>query len=182
MVQTLSHALQAREPQLQIVEHCSRVAAVACRLADSIGLADDEIDSIRTAALLHEIGMIAVPPELVRKAGPLTLAELQRVRSQAAIGAEIVRDVHPPIVSKLVRHQYDDYLELLRQKGQDSRELLMAGILRAADVLDATSHPRPYQLALSQERQLEILQAGTGIRFHPAVMEVLMENSSASVA
>jgi HD-GYP domain-containing protein (c-di-GMP phosphodiesterase class II) len=166
MAQALSFALELKDPGMHIAGHCARVAATACAIGEELGLSRAEMDVLRHAAELHEVGMIAVPSELVHRPGPLSRAELERLRAQAAVGAEIVRAVYNLQTARIIEHQYDDYEELQRKRLSD-RELLLAGILRVADVLDAVTTPRAYQRPLPPERRAEVLREGMATRFHP---------------
>src|SRR5688500_4358442 len=169
----LSLALERRETSSYIVGHSSRVAKLACSIAELVELRTSEMDALRMASQLHEIGMIGVPSDLLLRPSRLTPVELQRVRSQASIGAEIVKSTHGTTAARLIERQYTDYAEL-RRSTVDSRELLLAGILRVADVFDAMVDPRPYQEPVPEERWRQVLRVGSGSRFHPAAVYAIL--------
>ena len=169
----LSLALERRESSSYIVEHSSRVARLACSIAELVELRNTELEGLRMASQLHEIGMISVPADLLLRPSRLTPTELQRVRLQAAIGAEIVKPTHGATAARLIERQYTDYAEL-RKSTADSRELLLAGILRVADVFDAMIDPRPYQAPVPEERWRQVLRIGSGSRFHPAAVYAIL--------
>jgi HD-GYP domain-containing protein (c-di-GMP phosphodiesterase class II) len=177
----LSYALELRETTVQVQEHSLRVMRLACAIAELVAVGEGDLQSLRKGATLHEIGMVAVPPELLTRASGLSREELERVRSHAKIGAEIVRATHGTATARLVERQYDDYFAL-RRATLDSRELLLAGILRVADVYDAMTAPRPYQRPAPAEDKQLVLRGGSGSKFHPAAVHALLHllRSSAS--
>jgi response regulator RpfG family c-di-GMP phosphodiesterase len=163
-------AFDARDPGLDIVGHSSRVARLAEDLARGMGLSERDVEVLARAAQLHEIGMISVPQELLERPSQLSPEELARVRFQAVVGAEIVRAAYDDRTAVLIERQYLDYAWLARTTQLAPTELLLSGILRVADVLDAVSRPRPYQDPMPAERQREVLRSGMGSRFHPLVV------------
>lgn len=178
MRDALSMALELRDSAKQIVEHSCRVAVLATAIADDVGVHPDERDALRHAAQLHEIGMIAVPADLLLRPGPLAPAELRRVRGQAAVGGEILRTTHRELTARLVSAQYTDYDRLVRGRSRGrsprEREILLAGILRVADVADAVSHPRPYQPPFDDAERAALIRAGAGTLFHPVAAHSLL--------
>lgn len=174
MSSSLMYCVEMREHQLQTVSHCARVAMTARWLAQQAGVRGDDLYDVQFASRMHEVGMITVPAKLVRKKGPLTQAELDRIRAQARVGAEIARTMQRPLAALMIEHQYTDYQSLERKFSRDSLEFLLIGILRVADVFDAMMRPRPYQSPLPENRRLEIIRAGAGTKFHPGAVEALL--------
>lgn len=174
MTSSLMFSVEMKEHQLGIVSHCARVSLTAGWLARQVGVQGDAFHDVQFAARMHEVGMISVPPVLLRKRGALTPDELERIRSQARIGAEIARTLRRPLAALLIEHQYTDYAELETLVSPRSREFLLVGLLRVADVFDAMTTPRPYQNALPEQRRIEILRAGAGTKFHPRAVEALL--------
>lgn len=175
MVRTLVHALDARNPELEIIEHCALVSRVAALIAKRVGISEGDDYILRSAAQLHEIGMLTVPGELLMRSAPLTRAELARVRAQAAVSAELVRAAHHPRIALLVENQYVDYRELQRDTRCGPRDLLLAGILRVADVISAVTWPRPYQDPMPASVREEVLRSGAGTRFHPLAVHFALQ-------
>lgn len=174
MANSLMYCVEMREHQFQVVSHCARVAMTARWLAQQVGIVGDDLYDVQFAARMHEVGMIAVPARLVRKKGPLTPEELECVRSQARVGAEIARTLRRPRAALMIEHQYTDYDTLDRTFPRGSPEFLLIGILRVADVFDAMRRPRPYQGPIPESRRLEILRAGAGTKFHPDAVAALL--------
>jgi HD-GYP domain-containing protein (c-di-GMP phosphodiesterase class II) len=161
--------LEAWEPGPEHFEHSARVAVISERIAAALGVRAQAREGLVQAACLHEVGMAAVPEDLVQRPAPLRDEELQRVRAQAMIGAELVRATHEERIAELVANQYRDYSELVHD--YECPELCrLAGILRVADVIDAVTSPRPYQDAMPVEEIVELLERGSGTRFHPGAV------------
>ncbi|MBV9775340.1 MAG: HD domain-containing protein [Gemmatimonadetes bacterium] len=171
----LTFALYGIEPRLHVGPHCARVARLVARLARDAGVQGADFRSLVRAAQLHEVGMVAVPVELLENPAPLPPEQLARVRAQAWIGAEIVRKTEDDLTAWLIRHQYTDYRELLDRFPASRRELLLAGLFRVADVTDALTVPRPYQKSLPEERRRDVLFSGAGTRFHPDAVDTLLQ-------
>lgn len=173
MSQTLAFGLEVRDSELNIVEHCSLVAELCERLGRLMRISEADAYILETAARIHEIGMFTIPATLLKRAAPLSPEELARVRSQAQISAQIAATMHHPRVVELIEHQYDDYTELAGK--MDERNLLLAGILRVADIIAAVTRPRPYTAGLPWEMRAQLLQSGAGTRFHPAAVRCALQ-------
>lgn len=171
----LIFGLELRNTRLRFIEHCARVAALVDRLADAFSLQPGERADLHAAAQLHEIGMISVPAELIESPEVLDESSLARLRAQAQVGAEILRATHATRTCMLVEHQYTDFDEIRLRFRSGSREVLLAGILRAADALDTMLHPRPYQADLDPALPPQILRGGRGTNFHPQAVESLLQ-------
>ncbi|HEX2204551.1 MAG TPA: HD domain-containing phosphohydrolase [Longimicrobium sp.] len=175
MASALTLAYDTLDAELELAGHAARVAALADELAARLGLDEGARRTLAAAALLHEVGMIAVPRALLRKRGALTPAQLDAVRAQAVVGAELVRATHGELVADLVEHQYADMDALVRAFPGDGPALVLAGILRLADVLDAVTRPRPYQPPLPPALRDDLLASGSGTRFHPAAVHAFLK-------
>lgn len=173
MASALTFGLEARNARLLFVEHCTRVARLADHVAAELGVEADARGVLGAAAQLHEIGMISVPAAVLEAPARLDPQDRALIRGHAAVGAQIVRATHSERTARLVEHQYTDFARL-QQVLPDDGDLLLAGILRAADVFDAVTHPRPYQDRLRPTHRERILVQGSGSRFHPRAVEVLL--------
>lgn len=175
MATAVVFGLGVRDAALGVIDHSARVALVAERIADRAGIHDADRYILQLAARLHEIGMFAVPSDLLGRPAPLTTAELATIRGQARISGEVARLVHPPRVAGLIEHQYEDHRRIAEGTGLEDRDVLLAGILRVADVFAAVTWPRPYQDPMPAEIREELLQSGAGTRFHPRAVSSAME-------
>lgn len=136
-------ALQRRSDEMDLAGHAARVAQLADRLAANQGVSDELRQTLRRAALLHEVGMMGIPRELLHRAEPLTAAELARVHAQAEFAAQVALATAGHLAATIIRHQYDDEATLRRVLGEGSDAYLLTLFLRAADVADVISRGRP---------------------------------------
>lgn len=173
MVKALAATIAARDPFMQ--GHATRVAGLCRCVATELCLGEDQATLLETAALLHEIGKVSVPLELLHKTEPLSPGELERIRAHAKVGAEIVRGV-PALarVAPLIEHQGTDHAALSTQLDPATPEFMLAGILRVVDVWDAMVSARSYRDAMPPEYGEATLRAGAGTRFHPGAVEAVL--------
>ena len=135
----LMFALEKRSDELDLAGHAARVAQLADRLAANHGVSAEMRTALRQACLLHEVGMIGVPRELLHKPEPLTAEELDRVHAQAEFAAQVAAATCGHLAATIIRHQYDDEPTLRRELGEGSDAYLLTLFLRAADVADVIS-------------------------------------------
>lgn len=172
-VNALAATIAARDPYMH--GHSTRVAALCVRVGAVLRLGDDDASTLETAALLHEIGKVGVPMELLHATEPLSADELERIRSHAKAGAEIVRQV-PSLrrVAPLIEQQGTDYCDLEPLLAGDAVDVLLAGVLRVVDAYDAMTHPRAYRGAMQRDYWERVLRKGAGTVFHPAAVRALL--------
>lgn len=175
ILRTLTDGLDIREAELEIIEHSALVAALCGSVGRLLHLSEADAYILETAARLHEIGMFAVPPELLLRTDPLSPDELERVRAQARISADLASTMHHPRVARLIEYQYEDYTALADRMPE--ADLLLAGILRVADVIAAVTRPRPYQESLPPGERAVLLERGAGTRFHPLAVQGALQLS-----
>lgn len=178
ILRTVSFGLEVREAELEIVEHCALVSILCGSLGRLVDLPESEAYVLQTAAQLHEVAMFAVPAELLLKSTPLSPEELETVRRQAKASAELAAIMHHPRVARLIEHQYDDYAALSDRLPES--DLLLAGILRVADVVAAVTRPRHYQDPLPLEARALMLESGAGTRFHPLAVRCALQLSGST--
>lgn len=147
--------------------HQHRVAKLACAIAQEMGLSSSDIQGIRIGGLLHDIGKIAVPLEILCKPGKLTEYEFSIIRTHPQVGYEILQtvDFPWPIADMVLQHHFrlngSGYPEGLRAEDI----LREAKILAVADVVEAISSYRPYRGALGIEAALAEISHGAGVAF-----------------
>jgi putative nucleotidyltransferase with HDIG domain len=156
--------------------HCQRVAFFACVLADSSGMDSRSLFWFRLGALLHDIGKIIVPTEVLNKAGNLSDEEWAIMKRHPEAGLELVADIDfPGDVRSIIRnhherwdgHGYPDGL-----KGEDIP--LAARILCVADVYDALTTARSYRDSLSHNRAAQVMRESPG-QFDPILLETFLD-------
>jgi len=157
--------------------HCERVADRACALASAVGFDDGTLLWFRMGALLHDVGKIVVPPEILNKPGPLTPEERAIMQRHPDAGVELIADLEFPWdVRPMVRHHHEAWDGSGYPGHLAGEEIpLSARILCVADVYDALATDRPYRPAYSHEETMRIMQADTGHIFDPALFSVFRE-------
>jgi HAMP domain-containing protein len=157
--------------------HSERVTELALRIGQALGLHQKQLDDLHRGGLLHDLGKIGIPPEILDKAGKLTDEEYQLMREHVRIGARILEPIEAyagiiPVV--LHHHEYYDgsgYPEGLSGEDID----LGARIFTVADHYDALISDRPYRDGLPQETVIEFIKEDSGTKFDPKVVEAFLE-------
>ena len=175
-VEALATAIDARD---QVgLGHIRRTQIFAVGLGESMGLTKGEINALRTGALLHDIGKLAVPDHILNKPGGLTTGEFEKTKIHSAVGASILEKVgygYPVAPTVKYHHERWDgagYPEHL--KGEDIP--LTARILSIADAYDTLRSARPYRPAIKRDQAIGIIQDEAGILFDPTVVRVFLKN------
>ncbi|RPJ51705.1 MAG: HD domain-containing protein, partial [Chloroflexi bacterium] len=166
----LTRALDARDRETEW--HSKRVEELAIKLGTEMDLTSKELQVLKRGALLHDIGKIGVPDQILLKDGPLNDSEWQEMRKHPQKGEEIIqqipalRDALPVIASHQERWDGSGYPNQLR----GTEIPLLARIFAVVDVYDALTSNRPYRSAMSAEEALRYLTAQAGIHFDPEVV------------
>ena len=167
LLATFSAALEARDPYLR--GHSARVTAFAEGLALRIGWSGTQLDDLRLGGSLHDVGKIAVNAEVLRKPGPLTVAELDQIRTHPDAGARLIEgvsDFRPALPYVLHHHERWDgngYPHGLKAAAIP----IEARLLGVADAFDAMTSARAYRSALSVDQALSELRRCAGTQFDP---------------
>jgi diguanylate cyclase (GGDEF)-like protein len=173
-VYALVSAVEAREPY--IYGHSRKVNTYAVALAQAIGLSPDEVSKVSAAALLHDIGKITIPDEVLHRRGKLDEEDWELIKVHPRLGANIVSRIPSlaPCMSSILHHheRWDGggYPEGLRGE----QIPLEARILAIADSFEAMTSPRPYRPALSLDESIKELREGAGTQFDPKLVEVFI--------
>jgi putative nucleotidyltransferase with HDIG domain len=152
--------------------HCQRVAFFACVLADSMGMDAQSLFWFRLGALLHDIGKIIVPTEVLNKAGDLTEEEWAIMKRHPEAGLELVADIDfPGDVRAIIRNHHERWDGSGYPDGLKGEEIPFAArILCVADVYDALTTARSYRDSLPHARAAEVMRGATG-QFDPNLLE-----------
>jgi putative two-component system response regulator len=157
--------------------HTKRVAEVSATLAEAIGLPPATVELIRRAAPLHDIGKVAIPDNILLKAGPLTAPEFATMKTHTVIGSVMLADGRSELVrvSQRIARSHHEWWDGSGYPDKTSREAipLEARIVAIADFLDALTHDRPYRPAWSLADTLEEIAARAGIHFDPKIAGAL---------
>lgn len=157
-------------------EHAEQVVALAGAVARRLNVDAEEVERIAAAALLHDIGKVAVPDSILSKPGPLNDEEWQVMRGHSAVGERILRAV-PGLgpVARMVRHGHEQYDGSGYPDGLRGDEIPMGSrIVLACDAYDAMTSARPYRDALSHDQAVAELTAHAGTQFDPRVVDALI--------
>ena len=161
--------------------HCQRVAFFACVLADSMGMDAKSLFWFRLGALLHDIGKIIVPTEVLNKAGDLTKEEWAIMKRHPEAGLQLVADIDfPGDVRAIIRNHHERWDGTGYPDGLRAEEIpFSARILCVADVYDALTTARSYRDSLSHARAAEVMRSSTG-QFDPILLEAFLEWASSA--
>jgi putative two-component system response regulator len=172
-LEALVNALEAKDPFLR--GHSARVADLAATLASELGLEDEEVDNVRVAGRLHDIGKIGTRESVMNKQGPLTPEEYEHVKQHVIIGSQILAPLtHLGGVIDMVRSHHERWDGTGYPDGLRGEEISLGGrILGAAEVFDALSTSRPYQEKLSPEQAVARLRELAGSVLDPKVFAAL---------
>jgi putative nucleotidyltransferase with HDIG domain len=175
-IESLAHAIDAKDAVTH--SHIRRVQTVALLLARRIGLTDEsQLKALEAAALLHDIGKLAVPEHILNKPGRLTPAEFERMKTHAAVGAEILAEVDFPYpVVPIVRHHHENWDGSGYPDGLSGENIpIGARILSVIDCFDALTSDRPYRGALTPRAAFDIIRERRGRMYDPALVDAFEE-------
>jgi diguanylate cyclase (GGDEF)-like protein/putative nucleotidyltransferase with HDIG domain len=159
-------------------EHSERVAELAARVAAALGLDEREVERVRGAALLHDIGKVGIPDDILHKGSDLTEPEWRTMREHPVIGERIVRTI-PGLgpVARIVRHEHERWDGTGYPEGLSGEEIpIGARIILACDAYHAMTSDRPYRPARSHPEALRELAEGAGTQFDPQITELLISH------
>jgi putative nucleotidyltransferase with HDIG domain len=175
-VRSLVSAIDAKDPYT--CGHSSRVSELAASLAVDYGLSDEEVETVRMAGLLHDIGKIGVSDAVLRKPGRLTVEEFNEIKKHPELGYQILKGV-PQFAALLpgVRYHHEAWDGSGYPAGLAGTEIpLIARLLAVADGFDAMTSTRPYRDGMPLSRVVEIFIGGCGTQWDPNVVSLLLEN------
>jgi putative nucleotidyltransferase with HDIG domain len=173
-VEALAVALTERDRYTG--EHSEAVIAMSAAVARNLGLRETEVERIRAAALLHDIGKVAIPDEILNKRGPLSEEEWTLMREHPVIGERIL-SVLPGMsgVARIVRHEHERWDGSGYPDGLAGEEIpLGSRIIIVADTYHAITSDRPYREARSHSEAIEELTRCAGTQFDPTVTAALV--------
>jgi len=174
-VNAMSLTVEERDPYT--AGHQRRTADLAVTLAKIMGLSDQTIKGIRTAGLIHDIGKISIPAEILSKPGRLNEAEIQLIRRHPKVAYEILKNIDFPWpVDQIVLQHHEKINGSGYPMGLSGKEMLVeAKILCVADVVETIASHRPYRPGLGIDKALEELSENKGTLYDPAVVDVCLK-------
>ncbi len=171
-VVALASASEIRDPYTS--GHQQRVTKLACAIAESMDLSENLIEGLRIAGLLHDIGKISVPAEILSKPGKITQDEYNIIKQHCRIGYEILKGIEFPWpVAQIVLQHHEKMNGSGYPQGLIGEEILLeARILTVADVIEAMSSHRPYRAGLGIDKALDEVMNNKSTFFDPAVVDI----------
>src|SRR5260221_11864160 len=172
-IEALSLAIEAKDHNTH--DHLKRSQTYAMKIGQDLELDDSQLNAIRAAAMLHDIGKLAVPEQILSKPGRLTPEEFEKMKIHPIVGADILDRVQFPYpVVPIVRSHHEKWDGSGYPDGL-KREAIPIGarILSAVDNFDALASERPYRRALTTEEAMKALSEQKGTSFDQPVVEVM---------
>ncbi|MDQ4030047.1 MAG: response regulator [Actinomycetota bacterium] len=170
----LANAIEAREPSLQ--GHCERLAALAVRVAERLGLSAQQMESVRLGAILHDVGKIGIPDRVLQKPGPFSADELALMRTHPLIGdrllepLDLLQNVRP-----VVRHHHERWDGAGYPDGLvEEATPIEARIVAIADAVEAMSARRAHSAPLQHAEIVRELRHGRGSQWDPEAIDVVL--------
>jgi diguanylate cyclase (GGDEF)-like protein/putative nucleotidyltransferase with HDIG domain len=178
-IEALALAIDAKDRTGK--SHIRRVQVFAAGLAKTIGMSANDIQGVKTAALLHDIGKLAVPEHILSKPGPLTQEEFQKIRIHPQVGAEIIAGVPFPYpVAPLILSHHERWDGKGYPAGMKGEEIPAgARILAVVDYFDALTSERPYHKAMTDDGAIGLLRQEAGKALDPNLVQKFVENLDA---
>ena len=172
-IEALALAIEAKDHTTH--RHLQRVRTYAVEMAKVIGLPPDEIEALRAAALLHDIGKLAVPEHIINKPGKLTPEEFEKMKVHPLVGAEILdRVAFPYPVAPIVRSHHEKWDGSGYPAGLAGEEIpIGARILAVVDCLDALASDRQYRPAMPLDEAMRKVKERAGTWFDPKLVELM---------
>lgn len=155
--------------------HCERVALNACIIGKAMQLSDQSIEALYWAGLLHDLGKIAIPENVLLKPGTLTQEEMEIVRKHSQIGSEIIEVISPEFeqIAKGIATHHERWDGTGYPNGLKGEEIPIIGrILSIVDVFEALSSKRPYREPIDSDEALKYIKDNSGSYFDPNIVEV----------
>lgn len=177
MLDRLAEAAEFRDDDTG--QHIHRVAELAAGLGRRLGLDQNQVDLIRRAAPLHDVGKIGIPDDVLLKPGKLTDQELAVMRTHTTIGARILSGGKSAVIrmaEEIAWNHHERWDGTGYPRGMAGEAIpLVARLVSVADVFDALTHDRPYRKAWPLSDVLAEIEGGTGRHFDPRVAEAFLE-------
>jgi diguanylate cyclase (GGDEF)-like protein/putative nucleotidyltransferase with HDIG domain len=170
-IESLTLAIDAKDPLTR--GHIQRVRRLAEGLARAAGYPEDQMEGLKAAALLHDIGKLAVPEHILNKPGKLSAAEYSKIMIHPVVGADILSNVEFPYeVVPIVKHHHERYDGGGYPSGLKGEEIPFgARLLTIVDCYDALTTNRPYRQSYGRDEAFNIMRGERGRMFDPALLD-----------
>ncbi len=174
-LEALARAIDAKSPWT--AGHSERVTKLALKIGRSLGLTREELDTLHRAGLLHDIGKLGIPRNILDKKGKLTKREERIMREHARLGVRILEPIAAYAeVVPLVLHHHEYFNGEGYPEGLAGEAISFGGrIFAVADSFDALTSNRPYRRALKREHAIDLIRQRSGSQYDPDVVEAFLE-------
>lgn len=174
-IYSLSKSLELKDHTTR--RHADKTIHYAIKLAQRFGMSEQEIEDVKRAAILHDIGKLGIPDKILFKKGPLTKSEFEIVKQHPKIAAEIISTVDFLKNSiPFILHHHEQYNGSGYPDGLKGEKIpLGARIISVVDVYEALTSERPYHEALSKEEAIKEIQDNSGTQFDPKVVKEFID-------
>ncbi len=171
VIQAISMTVEIRDPYT--AGHQRRVSDLAYAIARQMKLSDEQADIIRMAGLLHDIGKVMVPAEILSKPGKLNLVEFSLIQMHPQVGYDILKSINFPWPIARIVHQHHEKLDGSGYPLHETKDniLLEAQILSVADMVEAIASHRPYRPSLGIETALEEIRKYQGVQLNSEAVD-----------
>lgn len=159
------------------VGHQKRVSQLATAIAKKMNLPEEKVEFVRIASLIHDIGKVSVPSEILNKPSKLTDSEYALIKTHPAVSYKYIKDIDfPRKVADIILQHHEKMNGTGYPNGLRNREILLeAKIVSVADVVESMDHKRPYRPALGIDKALEEISKNKGKLYDPAVVETCIK-------
>lgn len=173
-VLALSSVVEIRD--IYTAGHQQRVAQLSCAIAEKLGLPKSRIEGIQVSAILHDIGKIAVPAEILSKPGKLHEAEFEVIKLHCDVAHKVLRTIDFPWpVPEIVLQHHEKSNGLGYPQGLQGKDLLLESrIIQVSDVVEAMTSHRPYRPALGREAAEKEVKTNKGLFYDPEVVDAYL--------
>jgi len=174
-VKSLASAVEMRDPYT--AGHQERVAKLACAIAKEMGLPGGQVEGIRMAGIIHDIGKIYVPAEILNKPSRLNEAEIMLIKKHPQVGYDILKGIEFPWpIAQIVLQHHERMLGTGYPQGLSGGDILLeARIIGVADVVEAMYSHRPYRPSMGVEKTLQEISKNRAILYDPVVVDACIK-------
>jgi PAS domain S-box-containing protein len=174
-IETIAATVESRDPYT--AGHQRRVGELSVAIAREMGLPEDQIQGLHLAAIVHDLGKIHIPAEILAKPGELSDIEFELIKTHPQAGYDILKNVEFPWpIAEIVRQHHENLDGSGYPQGLKGDQILIESrILTVADIVEAMSSHRPYRSAMGIKSALEEITRGRGVKYDPVVVDTCLK-------
>jgi putative nucleotidyltransferase with HDIG domain len=174
-VNTIALIVEARDPYT--AGHQKRVSEISVAIAKELGLPEEQIQGIYFASLVHDVGKIQVPSEILSKPGKLTKLEFELIKTHSEVGYKLLKEIEFPWPIAEIVYQHHERMDGsgYPRKLKGKHILIEAKIISLADVIEAMSSHRPYRPALGLDAAVDEINKNKGILYDADIVEAFLK-------